>query len=197
MLSSLDKLLVDTNLKKLVKLTPSSLETSDTELNNGLLKNSSRDVDQSLLLELVWMRKVTQEVSLTLNSTEALLPTRQWSSLVKKLMEEPLESISLNQEEEVVVAVEAAEEEAVEVASVEEAEIEAVASVEEVAAASAAAEEEATVVVAVSAEEAETEVVEEEAEEEELQDSKELEPCSEELLTSPTCHEVCNFFTNS
>jgi len=79
-LSSPDKLLVDTNHKvpvvlMLVNPTLFSLETSDSELNNGPLRNTSRDVEQSPKLESVKMKKEDQEVSLTLNSiAEHLLP---------------------------------------------------------------------------------------------------------------------------
>jgi hypothetical protein len=55
-LNSLVKLPVDTSHKVKVVMKPLplfSLETSDSELNNGLLKNSSNHADKSKLLELL------------------------------------------------------------------------------------------------------------------------------------------------
>jgi hypothetical protein len=74
-LNSPDKLPVDTNHKeepveKLVKLTPFSLETSDSELKNGQSKNSSRDAELSTQSESPWVKMEDQEDSLTLNSTQ-------------------------------------------------------------------------------------------------------------------------------
>ena len=78
-LNSPDKLLVDTNHKvalmehQLVRPTPFSLETLDSELNNGPLKNSSRPAELLTESELLWVRTVDQEDSLTLNSIATLL----------------------------------------------------------------------------------------------------------------------------
>ena len=81
-LSSPDKLLVDINHKvpvvlMLVNPTLFSLVTSDSELNNGPLRNTSRDVEQSPKLESVKMKKEDQEVSLTLNSIAEHLLLKQ------------------------------------------------------------------------------------------------------------------------
>ena len=78
-LNSVDKLLEDTNLKLVpveklvVRPTPFSLETSVSELNNGPLKNSSRDADKLTESESLWVRTVDQEVSLTSNLIATLL----------------------------------------------------------------------------------------------------------------------------
>jgi hypothetical protein len=80
-LNSVDKLLVDTNHKlelvvllvEMVRQTPFSLETSVSELNNGPLKSSSRAVELSTVSELLWVKMVDQEDSLTSNSIATLL----------------------------------------------------------------------------------------------------------------------------
>ena len=78
-LSSVDKLLEDTNLKvvpmehQLVRQTPFSLETLDSELNNGPLKNSSRVAETLTESELLWVKMEDQEVSLTSNLIATLL----------------------------------------------------------------------------------------------------------------------------
>jgi len=77
-LNSADKLLEDINHKlvpmvKLVRPTPFSLETLDSELNNGLLKNSSNLAELSTELELLWVKTVDQEDLLTSNSIATLL----------------------------------------------------------------------------------------------------------------------------
>jgi CDP-glycerol glycerophosphotransferase (TagB/SpsB family) len=83
-LNSVDKLLVDTNHKveledQLVKQTLSSSETLDSELNNGLLKNSSRDAVLSMLLESLLEKTRDQEVSHMLN-LQHMLRLRQQST---------------------------------------------------------------------------------------------------------------------
>ena len=78
-LSSVDKPLEDTNHKvepmepQLVRQTPFSLETLDSELNNGPSKNSSNHVELFKELESLWVKTADQEVSLTLNSITMLL----------------------------------------------------------------------------------------------------------------------------
>jgi hypothetical protein len=78
-LNSVDKLLEDTNHKvapmvhQLVRPTPFSLETLDSELNNGPLKNSSRVAELLTELELLWVKTVDQEDLLTSNSIATLL----------------------------------------------------------------------------------------------------------------------------
>ena len=76
-LNSLDKQLVDTNLKevqeeKLVKLTLFSLAISDSEPKNGPFKNSSRNVAPSQASELPWAKTEDQEVLLMLNFHQEL-----------------------------------------------------------------------------------------------------------------------------
>jgi len=78
-LNSVDKLLEDINHKVApmvhhqAKQTPFSLETLDSELNNGPSKNSSNHVDLFKELESLWVKTADQEVSLTLNSIAMLL----------------------------------------------------------------------------------------------------------------------------
>ena len=77
-LNSADKLLEDINHKlvpmvPLVRPTPFSLETLDSELNNGLLKNSSKLAELLTELELLWVKTVDQEDLLTSNSIATLL----------------------------------------------------------------------------------------------------------------------------
>jgi hypothetical protein len=78
-LSSVDKLLEDINHKvalmehQPVRQTLFSLETLDSELNNGPSKNSSRVAETSTELELLWVKTVDQEVSLTSNLIATLL----------------------------------------------------------------------------------------------------------------------------
>ena len=78
-LNSADKLLEDINHKlapmvhQLVKQTPFSLETLDSELNNGPLKNSSRHAELLTELELLWVKTVDQEDLLTSNLIATLL----------------------------------------------------------------------------------------------------------------------------
>jgi len=78
MLNSPDKLPVDTSHKVLVEKEvpktslPSSLETSDSEPNNGLSKNSSEHADKSRVLELPSEKMRDQEVSLMLSSVPML-----------------------------------------------------------------------------------------------------------------------------
>ena len=78
-LNSADKLLEDINHKVApmvhhqVKQTPFSLETLDSELNNGPLKNSSSHAEPLTVLELLWVMTVDQEDLLTLNSMATLL----------------------------------------------------------------------------------------------------------------------------
>jgi hypothetical protein len=78
-LNSPDKLLVDTNHKvalmehQLVRPTPFSLETLDSELNNGPLKNSSSHAETLMESESPWVRTVDQEDLLTSNLIATLL----------------------------------------------------------------------------------------------------------------------------
>ena len=78
-LSSVDKPLEDTNHKvvpmehQLVRQTPFSLETLDSELNNGPLKNSSSHAELLTELELLWVKTVDQEDLLTSNLIATLL----------------------------------------------------------------------------------------------------------------------------
>jgi len=53
--------------------TPFSLETLDSELNNGPLRNSSRIADQSNLSPLLWVEMKDQEDLLTSNSITTIL----------------------------------------------------------------------------------------------------------------------------
>jgi len=77
-LNSADKLLEDINHKvpvehQLVRQTPFSLETLDSELNNGPSRNSSSHAELLTELELLWVKTVDQEDLLTLNLIAVLL----------------------------------------------------------------------------------------------------------------------------
>jgi len=79
-LNSPDKLLEATSHKEKVvmKTLPLfSLVTLDLELNNGLLRNSSKDAVLSMLLESLLEKTRDQEVSLMLNSHQTLKPLKQ------------------------------------------------------------------------------------------------------------------------
>lgn len=74
-LNSQDKLPVVTNHKEKLVMNPSllfSLETLDSELNNGLLRNSSRIAELSMPLESLSEKMRDQEVLLMLNSQAML-----------------------------------------------------------------------------------------------------------------------------
>lgn len=77
-LSSVDKLLVDTNHKLvqtalLARQIPFLSEILASELSNGLLKSSSRDAELLLESDLLWVRMEDQEVLPTLNLIAMLL----------------------------------------------------------------------------------------------------------------------------
>jgi hypothetical protein len=178
-LSSLAKLQVDMHHKETAKSTQSLLATSASELSNGLLRSSSRDVELSQLSESLKIKMEDQEDSLTLNSLQTLRHLKPWSLQAKRSTEEHADSISPNPREE--AAVEAVE---VEEAVASEVEEEA-ASVEAEVVDSEAAEEAASEVeeAAASVEEEVTEVEEEEeVAAEEPQDLREPELCYEQIL---------------
>jgi hypothetical protein len=161
-LSSLDKPLEATDLKEMVLMPTSpqsSLETSDSEPSNGLLRNSSSQWVLSRKSELPLEKMRDQEDSLMLNLRPMLKQQLPWPLPDKNLTEELLDLISLQLEVEVEVAAEVAATEVVEVE--EEAEASVVVEAEE---ASVEAEVVVSVIeeveVEVSAAEVATEVVE-------------------------------------
>ena len=77
LLNSPDKLPVDTSHTVIQvlqeKSTLFSLETLDSELNNGPSKNSSRHAELLMVSELLWVKTADQEDLLTLNLIAMLL----------------------------------------------------------------------------------------------------------------------------